>query len=119
MDVTLTSVEDAGSDVLVIKAVVGDEVVEARGWVSATTNHFDPAAYDAKGQRKANQTPRAMTKAEVTEYATMLVRRAAGLPDQDPVKVDGVVDEAAAAAALERIQTKVADDAAVPAELVR
>lgn len=118
MDVTLTSVEDAGNDVLLIKAVVGDQEVEARGWASAITNHYDASANDAKGQRKPNQKPRAMTAAEVKAYCEQRIREANGiLPD--PVKVDGVVDEAAAAAALERIQTKVVDDAAVPAELVR
>jgi hypothetical protein len=73
-DVKLLSVNDAGGDVLVVKAAVGDLEIEARGWVSATTNHYDDASLDSKtGHRRAGARPRAMTPKEIGAYARRLI----------------------------------------------
>jgi hypothetical protein len=65
LDVTATIVPDGG----------GDPVdVEATGWVSATTNHFPPSAYDALGNRDPAIPPRAMTPAERDAYYLQLVQ---------------------------------------------
>lgn len=75
---TITAVLDAGDDVLKVEALDPDgNKLEAFGWVSATTNHYDASAYttDAAGNlhRDPAALPRAMTAAEVGEYAHSLL----------------------------------------------
>lgn len=99
---TITEVLDTGNDVLIVKAFDTDEtqpddwstadqgewsptVVEATGWVSATTNHYDPDAYDEDGHLIADAKPRTMTAAEVGEYALSLLTPAAPAATQVPV----------------------------------
>ena len=92
MNLKLIEVLDVGDDVLLARAVDTDQVapegwdtdtqgewtpdvLEATGWVSATTNHYDASAYsEADGDlvRDAKAKPRAMTKAEVAAYALSL-----------------------------------------------
>lgn len=91
--ITNVAWQDAGDDILnvtghrgVQQARVGTEddgvspiyedrpvVIEARGWVSAMTNHFDPDAIGTDGHRKPNTTPREMTDAERHAYAVSLL----------------------------------------------
>jgi hypothetical protein len=52
-------------------------VIEARGWVSATTNYYPPASYNPDGTLKSGATARAMTAAERLAYARQLVQAAA------------------------------------------
>jgi hypothetical protein len=71
---TLTSVRDLGDDRL--EAVATDDAgneYRATGWVSATTNHFDPHAYGDDGHLDPKAEPRQMTAAEVGEYALSLI----------------------------------------------
>lgn len=73
MALELVSVADLGDDVL--GAVAHDEEgneFSATGWVSATTNHYDPESYDSDGNLVKKAKPRAMTPAEVTTYALSL-----------------------------------------------
>jgi hypothetical protein len=79
MTVQITDVLDAGDDVLLVRAVDADgNELEATGWVSATTNHYAPSAYSKDAEtdelvRDAKVEPRAMTPAEVGEYAKRLM----------------------------------------------
>lgn len=73
-DLTIVSVVDAGADVLLATAHDADgNELEARGWVSATTNHYDASAYRKDGSRDPKTAARAMTPTEVGEYARTLV----------------------------------------------
>lgn len=71
---TVTEVLDVGDDVLLVKALDDDgNELEARGWVSATSNHYDPGSYDAAGNLLPDARPRAMTAEEVGSYALGLL----------------------------------------------
>lgn len=106
-DVTIVSVVDVGGDVLHVTATDSDgNELTATGWVSATTNHYDDDAYypagstvaqdgvdesgvalpprDVSGQLKPEAVPRAMTPAEVGEYAKRLVLEQNQDPDATP-----------------------------------
>lgn len=84
---TITSVVDSGGDVLTVTATdeAGNEV-QAFGWVSATTNHFDEPRTDSSK-------PRTMTPAEVGEYAQSLLdgQLAASTAPQEPTPIAFVV----------------------------
>lgn len=101
-DFTITSVADAGNDVLLVTAedAEGNELL-AQGWVSATTNHFDEEAYDANGnlpdpsrkvltfwKRTPGAVPRAMTPEEVGAYARRLIEDALPEPAPEPTPLD-------------------------------
>jgi hypothetical protein len=78
MDVTIASVANAGDDVLLILAAGvdadGNELVfSATGWVSATTNYFPPDQYGEDGHLIEGAAARAMTQAEIGDYALALV----------------------------------------------
>lgn len=83
MGYTIAEVLDAGGDVLLVRATDADgNEVEAAGWVSATTNHYDPSAYSSDPEtgelvRDEKAEPRAMTPAEVGAYALSLLPPAA------------------------------------------
>jgi hypothetical protein len=104
-DFKIISIEPKSNDLLLITAQVGVETVrvgtdddgetpifeerpiaiEARGWVSATTNHFDADAYDpATGHRTPDAKPREMTEDEKRAYAERVVR------EQHPDVFEGV-----------------------------
>lgn len=81
--IELTEVLDLGDDLLLVKAVDADgNEHEATGWVSATTNHYSLDAYDAKGNLSKDAKPRAMTPAEVGDYAISLLAPTTPEPDQ-------------------------------------
>ena len=93
--ITLTSIKPMANDDLLIEGTdgrtnpvrIGTEddgvtpimenttvIFKARGWVSATTNHFDATAYDAKtGHRNPNARARVMTDRECNDYAIGLL----------------------------------------------
>lgn len=71
MTVRLAEAVDIGNDVLVIRGYVDDAWTEARGWVSATTNHYD-SPRDEKSQ------PREMNEREKQAYFERLLIEAAG-----------------------------------------
>lgn len=81
MTISITGLFDAGNDVLLVRGTTdamqtedGDPLpIEARGWISATSNHFDPEYYGDDGHRKPGATARAMTKDEQRAYATGLL----------------------------------------------
>lgn len=73
MAIGIVSIEDVGGDVLLVKATDGAQTYEARGWVSATTNHYDAKAYGEDGQLGAKAKARAMTPDEVRSYALGLI----------------------------------------------
>lgn len=83
----ITEIVNCGDDLLRVTATLDTgDTITATGWVSATTNHYDPAAYDVDGNLVAKATPRAMTPTEVGEYAQQLVL------DQHPQLAAAVVD---------------------------
>lgn len=70
---TVTEVLNIGNDVLLVRGVdAAGNKVEAHGWVSATTNHLDPGAFNADGTQKADAKRRELTPAEVGGYARRL-----------------------------------------------
>lgn len=71
--ITVTSIKDAGNDVLAVEGVRDARVITATGWVSATTNHYAADTYDDDGHRKQGSTPREMARSEVLEYARGLL----------------------------------------------
>lgn len=73
MVLELVSVEDLGGDLLlaVARDQDGNEHT-ATGWVSATTNHYDPESYDTDGNLIKKAKPRSMTTVEVATYALSL-----------------------------------------------
>jgi hypothetical protein len=87
-DVKVTQLLAVGDDVLLVRGERDDEILEARGWVSAIENHLPPEAYDADGNRLENKkgqpkvTPRRMTSAEKRAYAKRL------LLEQNPEPVE-------------------------------
>jgi hypothetical protein len=103
--ITLLSADDIGNDVLLVRAIVDDDLdpTEARGWVSALTNHYDPDAYGEDGHRLADAKPRHLSDAEARAYCEQLVRDARGIaPKGTPVT--RVVDAKAATAKLAEIE---------------
>jgi hypothetical protein len=74
MGLTIDSVDDVGGDVLQVAAHDDDGTAyAATGWVSATTNHYDPSAYDESGDLVEGSQSRAMTPDEVGTYAMQLL----------------------------------------------
>jgi hypothetical protein len=74
-DVTLISVVDLGNDVLEVKGTIDPDPLEitTSGWVSATTNVFDPGDYDENGNLKWGSQPHAMTEEEKDTYYKTLI----------------------------------------------
>jgi hypothetical protein len=91
---------DAGNDVLIVRGTVDGQPVEACGWLSAMTQHFDDHDYEdipeateddvhgkAHGRhRKADAVPREMTADEKRAYCTRLLETAAGVAT--PISLD-------------------------------
>ncbi len=73
MTVLVYQVEDRGGDVLYVRGSVDGVEVEALGWVSATTNHYDPADVGEDGYPKPGAKTRAMTAAEARAYVEGLL----------------------------------------------
>lgn len=89
--VTIKAILDDGDDVLVVRGTVDGVTIdvpdpdhegetvkeplefEARGWLSALTNHYDASAYDADGNLKDDAKPRQMTTAERRAYCEGLL----------------------------------------------
>lgn len=90
MALELVDVLDIGGDVLLVRGRRGEQEIEAQGWVSATTNHYPPEAYD-EGELRDEATPRAMSKEEVGVYALRLLAEqnpepsAPATPDGTPI----------------------------------
>lgn len=83
----IDGIMDLGDDVLRVDGhhmtQDGDQarpvLVQAFGWVSATTNHYDPDQYDQDtGHLVDGATPRQMSQDELLAYAQQL------LAEQDP-----------------------------------
>lgn len=113
MKIEIKETLDAGDDVLVVRGTVegvtakdekGEAVpilIEARGWLSATTNHYDTTDYEdipeptkddkhgrAHGHHlKKGAKPREMTPAEKREYCEALLAAAAPHPEKQPQAV--------------------------------
>lgn len=86
MALELVSVEDLGNDVLgaVARDEEGNEFA-ATGWVSATTNHYDPESYDSNGNFTKKAKPRTMTPAEVSTYALSLFATPSPVAEPSPI----------------------------------
>lgn len=85
-DIKVLKVIDAGNDVLVVQGTVDGKKAEARGWVSATTNHFDFDAYDTKtGHRKKKASPRGMDGGERHAYYAALLNAAVPASAPEPI----------------------------------
>lgn len=96
MATTVTGAYDMGNDVLKVTGQVdGIEVeVEARGWVSALTNHYGPECYtmdETTGalMRVEGATPRAMTAEERLAYFCTLLeeQNRVAVPAPEPVSL--------------------------------
>ena len=79
MATVILSVEDRGDDVLVVRGTV-EVAVEARGWLSAMTNHYGPGCYDPGGNLLKDAVSREMTEAEKHAYLVRLLEGAAPSP---------------------------------------
>ncbi len=81
MEISSLEVTDQGNDVLLVRATVSglDGVFEARGWVSALSNHF---TVDDTGVREKNATGRTMSTVERDAYYEQL------LLEQNPALAD-------------------------------
>jgi len=105
----VTAVRDAGNDVLEVEGVIEGKRVAAQGWVSATTNHYDPNDDHDDGTRRANAKPRALTPEETLEYARGLLQAAVpakrdlGLRDPDADEALAEVEKAERAARTKRV----------------
>lgn len=76
MQLSSLKATDAGSDVLLVVALVDEfpgRVFEAHGWVSALSNHYDQGDYDQDGHRAPKSVPRAMTSEEQRAYCQGLL----------------------------------------------
>lgn len=69
----VTAVKELPGDVLLVEGIVDGAVATATGWVSATTNHYEPKSYGADGHLKPTARPRARTRPEVLAYARRLL----------------------------------------------
>jgi hypothetical protein len=117
----ITDVLNCGNDVLLVKAEVDGQVYEARGWVSAIENHYDDSAYDDDGNRAASAKRRAMTSAEVGDYALRLLLEAhpelAARVKNAPDAIKTATPPATSAIAFEAPELEL-DPIDVPAEVV-
>lgn len=93
--ITVTSVKDAGSDVLAVEGVRDAQIITATGWVSATTNHYD---VDDEGARVKDAKPRTMTEAEILNYARALLAEQNPTQDVATARDLGLADPDAATA---------------------
>jgi hypothetical protein len=86
MAANVLSAHDMGGDVLLVTGTVDGLDVQAQGWVSAFTNHFDEHHYshdeDGNLTRAEDAQPREMTAEERLSYCERL------LIEQNPVPVD-------------------------------
>jgi hypothetical protein len=86
MSTRITAIHDMGSDILRVSGEYEVDVVNedgqivsetrqlvANGWLSATTNHFDPEAYGPDGHHVEGAQPREMTPAEKRAYCQALL----------------------------------------------
>lgn len=66
---------DIGNDVLLVqqKDEEGNVIAEARGWVSATTNFFEPKDYDEDKHIKKEAKGRKMKDPELRAYCAELI----------------------------------------------
>ncbi len=78
--IILVRIEDVGSDVLLVTYTDGAKDASGtllqhsvRGWVSATTHYYPPAAYDLLGNLLPAAIARAMSPLEIGTYARGLV----------------------------------------------
>lgn len=76
MTVEIFEALDFGDDVLLVRGTVEGVPVEARGWMSAMTNHFEADEYDGDGHLIDGAEPRQMTSAERKTYCETLLREA-------------------------------------------
>lgn len=74
----------ASTDRLLVEGEVNGAPITARGWRSATLQHFEASAYGPDGHRLPGAEPRAMTRDEVLEYARGLLRIEAGAAAATP-----------------------------------
>jgi hypothetical protein len=63
-------------------------LIEATGWVSAMTNHYDPDAYGNDGHLLEDAKPRQMTSAERKSYCEQLLLDAGGLAGATPLDLN-------------------------------
>ncbi len=81
----VTEVVNAGGDILIVRGLDPAQpgvIVEAQGWVSALTSHYDPADVGTDGQPRIGAKPRAMTATEIGEYASSLLSPVAAAETQ-------------------------------------
>lgn len=94
-DFTILQTTHVGDDLLLVRGthpdVVGSDgepaILEASGWVSAITNHYDDNSLDANGQRKPGTKARVMTASEAQAYVQRLLWEHNGHlipPDRQP-----------------------------------
>lgn len=96
--IELIEVVDAGEDRLLVRGRDADgNELEATGWVSATTNHYEPGSYDEDGNLFVDARPRAMTAEEVGTYALGLlgVDVAAAAPKPVPFTIAAALADVA------------------------
>ena len=79
-DVQVLKAQDWGNDVLAVMGTVDGVAVEARGWMSAMTNHYQPTDYDEGGNLKDGAKPAVMTDAERLAYMQGLLIAVAPKP---------------------------------------
>jgi hypothetical protein len=104
MEIKITETLDAGGDVLIVRGMVDGVAHEARGWMSALTNHYDAKDYveipapskkvkhgKAHGRHlRSSAKPREMTKKERQAYCEQLLRERAeahAAPEPKAVKL--------------------------------
>jgi len=76
----------AREDDLYVQGFVDGIPIAAHGWVSATTNHFDPDAYGPYGDRHPDAVSRQMNEAEQLAYYERL------LEEQGPARLTVVYE---------------------------
>lgn len=80
-------------DALLVSGRIDGEPVEARGWISATVNHYDPGQYDANGNLLDGAKPRPMTDAEILGYCARVLAESASPATSATLPFSGAVIE--------------------------
>lgn len=97
-EILVTEAINLGGDVLQVTGYVGGEPVQAVGWISVLTDHYDDAAYNKKGELRSNAEPRPMTADEAKAYCQQLLADVAGewpaAEPKAPLPVQFDLDEA-------------------------
>lgn len=83
-EIVVSKAVDAGDDVLVVTGTVDGVEVEARGWVSAVSNHYAPSDYGDDGHRKDDAKAKVMTTQEQAAYFASLLVAAVPSPAPEP-----------------------------------